>query len=238
MSDLALLNQKAIQAAIHGQWETAVNTNLEILKLEPKDINARLRLAKAYTYLNKISLAKKYYREVLKEDKYNPIAKRNLVRLKNFKNGNLAKNFWTPTALFLEEPGKTKSVWLVRVTDEKKLANLEVGEPVELMINPNSISVTKNGRYLGRLPDDLAFRLIKLCRTGNKYEAYIRLVDKEKLQIFIREVKRSKRNLQIPSFPQKNLNDEYQTFLPVEILPEKNSQLEEVEEIEEDSFEE
>ena len=171
---------------------------------------------------------------MLQEDKYNPIAKRNLLRLRSFKNGDLNKDFWVPTALFLEEPGKTKSVWLIRVTDEKKLAPLEIGEPVELLINPNSISVAKKGKYLGRLPDDLAFRFIRLCRTGNRYEAYIRLVDKDKLQIFIREVRRSKRNLQIPSFPVKSLNDEYHAFLPIEALSEKSPSLdEETEETEE-----
>lgn len=236
MPDITLLNQKAIKLALNCQWQEAAAANLVILKLEPNNINALLRLAKAYTYLNKVTSAKKYYRQVLQQDKYNPIAKRNLLRLRIFKNGSLQKDFWAPTALFLEEPGKTKSVWLVRVTDEKKLAPLEVGEPVEILINPNSISIAKNGKYLGRLPDDLAFRLIRLGRTGNKYEAFIRLVDKEKLQIFIREAKRGKRNLQIPSFPVKSLNDEYQTFLPVEALSEKSpSSDEEPEETDEET---
>lgn len=220
MTDLNWLTQKAIKAALGGAWPEAVSLNQQILKVEPKNIDAKLRLAKAYTYLNKVSLAKKAYRQVLKLDKYNPIAKRNLLRLRIFKNGSLNKNYCTPTALFLEEPGKTKSVYLVRVSDEKKLALLEVGEAVELLINPNSITITKNSRYLGRLPDDLAFRLIRLCHRGNEYEAFIRAVEKDKLQVFIRETKRSKRNNQIPSFPVRNDKEEYQTFLPLEALGE------------------
>lgn len=222
MTDLSELNQQAIKMALSGQWQSAADLNLQILKMEKENINAMLRLAKAYTYLKKINLAKRFYHQVLELDRYNPIAKRNLQRLRIFKNGDLIKDPSLPTALFIEEPGKTKSVWLVRVTDEKKLAPLEVGEPVELLINPNSISIAKNGKYLGRLPDDLTFRLLRLSRTGNKYEAFIRAVDEERLQVFIREIFRSPRNIQTPSFPVKIEKEDYQTFLPVEAINHEN----------------
>lgn len=206
MTDIISLANKAIKMALNGNWVEASKLNLKILKKDPCNLEALLRVAKAYTNLNKISKAKKNYRQVLSLDKYNPIAKRNLTRLNKIKDiGFYDKKSATPTSVFLEEPGKTKTVFLVRLTDEKTLASLEIGEVLSLTANPKSISVIrKNCQYLGRLPDDLAFRLIRLIRGGNQYEAYIRSVEKDKLQIFIKEVRRGKRYQQIQSFPPKN----------------------------------
>lgn len=219
MIDINILANKAIRAALKGEWREASMLNLQILEKDAENLEAMLRLAKAYTNLNKISKAKKIYRQVLSLDKYNPVAKRNLARLKKIKNWILPGQSRPPTPLFLEEPGKTKSVFLVRLTCEKNLATLEIGEPVNLIVNPKSISVSrKNGQYLGRLPDDLAFRLIHLIQGGNHYQAFVRLVEKDKLQIFIKEVKKGARHQQISSFPPKSKDQRYHTFLPAQML--------------------
>ena len=203
-NDISELTQKAIKLALDGKWQEAIDLNLKIYKIKPNDIYALLRLAKAFTNLNNISKAKKYYRNVLNIDKYNPIAKRNLNRLKNIKNGSLNRNVPAQIAVFLEEPGKTKSLYLVRLADENKLASLEVGEPLKLVINPKSISINKDRDHLGKLPDDLAFRLMHLIKKGNKYQAYVMSVEKNKLKIFLKETFKSKRNQQMQSFPTKD----------------------------------
>lgn len=231
---LRWLTNQAIKAALGGNWEKAKEFNLEILKGQPNNLEALLRLAKAYTNLNKIGKAKKVYRQVLAIDRYNPIAKRNLARITKIKDGILSGQSRPLTPHFLEEPGKTKSVFLVRLTCEKALATLEIGEPINLVANPKSISVTRNnGQYVGRLPDDLSFRLIKLIKAGNKYQAFVKLVEEDKLQIFIREIKKSPRCAQIPSFPPRAGSNQYYTFLPSQILKqpplEMNSQEEEIE---------
>jgi len=218
--DITVLTQKAIKLALDGKWQEAVDLNLKIYKIKPKDIYTLLRLAKAFTNLNNISNAKKYYRKVLSIDKYNPIAKRNLNRLKNIKNGSLNRSSLPQTAVFLEEPGKTKSLYLVRLADENKLASLEVGEPLQLVINPKSISINKDREHLGKLPDDLAFRLIHLIKKGNKYQAFVMSVEKNKLKIFLKEIFKSKRNQQIQSFSSKGNKKEYYSFMPSEFLNE------------------
>lgn len=219
MTDTLSLAKKSIKMALAGNWQEAETINKQIVNLQPENIEALLRLAKAYTNLNKLPLAKKTYKKVLKLDRYNPIAKRNITRLGKIKNGLGNKIGNSTSPFFIEEPGKTKSVCLIRVTDEQKLATLEIGEPVNLVVNPRSISATTtDNQYLGRMPDDLAFRLIQLVRGGNRYKACIRLVEKNRLQIFVKEIKRSKRNNSIPSFPLKSDREEYRSFLPAEIL--------------------
>ncbi len=218
MYDIQNLANKAIKMALDGVWAEAVLLNTEILKIEPKNIPALLRLAKAQTNIHKLTAARRTYRQVLALDKYNPIAKRNISRLAQLGSSLPTENVRTTTAVFLEEPGKTKSVYLVRLTDDRNLAQLEIGEPVDITVNPKSVCITKKGKYLGRLPDDLAFRLIHLIRNGNKYEANIRFIETGKLQIFIREIKKSKRNEQIPSFPAKSDQTGYQAFLPPDLL--------------------
>lgn len=225
--DITELTQKAIKLALDGKWQEAVDLNLKICKIKPNDIYALLRLAKAFTNLNNVSSAKKHYRKVLNMDKYNPIAKRNLNRLKNIKDGSLNRSSPPQTTVFLEEPGKTKSLHLVRLADENKLASLEVGELLQLAINPKSISVNKDHNHLGKLPDDLAFRLIHLIKKGNKYQAFVRSVEKNKLKIFLKETFRSKHNQQIQSFPSLGNKKEYYSFMPSEFLNE--SPIEEIE---------
>jgi len=222
MTNSYILGKQAIDLALKGQWLEAEKINLQILKNNPEDIPALLRLAKTHTNRSQIDCAKKIYRKVLRIDRYNPIAKRNLERLDKVENGFFHKECCNATALFLEEPGKTKSVNLVRLTDEKKLAIMEIGDSVNLVVNPRSISVTTvKGQYIGRLPDDLAFRLIQLVRGGNRYTACIKMVQKDKLQIFMREIIKSKRNQSIPSFPPKDKKEDYHTFMPAILLDEQ-----------------
>ena len=222
MTDFYTLSKLAINLALKGQWLDAEKANLQILKDQPQDLPAMLRLAKTYTNRSQIDKAKKIYRKVLKIDRYNPIAKRNLERLDKIEDGSLCKVSCAATALFLEEPGKTKSVNLVRLTDEKKLAVMEIGDAVNLVVNPRSISVTTiKGQYIGRLPDDLAFRLIQLVRAGNRYNACIKMDEKDKLQIFMREIVKSKRNLSIPSFPPRDKKEDYHAFMPTTLLEEQ-----------------
>ncbi|MCH7951446.1 hypothetical protein IH980_01735 [Patescibacteria group bacterium] len=198
---------KAIRAALEGNWEETVELNLTILKEEPDDITALNRLGKAYTELGDTNKARETYKRVLDLDKYNPIATKNIRRLKakHKKPSPADKSLPTPSikANFLEEPGKTKTTQLVRLTDADAIANLHIGQPVFLEAKKRSVSVTtEDDTYIGSLPDDLSFQLGKLIRGGNKYEALIKkLPESYGVQIFIRETERAKRFKNTPSFP-------------------------------------
>lgn len=191
------LSRLAIEAALSSNWEQALKLNKKILKSEPQNIDALSRLARANMELGKSNLAKKFYSEVLKYDPYNPIALKNLKIIKSFKsNGdpNLNGHIQLSPSLFLQEPGKTKVVNLLKVAEPQKLSKAFCGMKVEMVIKNRKITIVDpQGAYLGVLPDDTSFRLLKLIKGGNKYELFIKAVRINALSVLIRETYRSKR---------------------------------------------
>lgn len=200
--DIDDLEKQAVQAAIKGSWTKAVTLNQQLIKEDPKNIAALNRLARAYWELGKIDNAQKTYKKVLKIDPYNSIATKNFQRLtKRRKKGKQKKITYTSN-LFLEEPGKTKTVKLVRLASAEVLSELNSGQAVKLTPKKRAISVTtEDNTYLGSLPDDLSLRLIKMIKGGNRYQSLIKAVERQHLEIFIREIFRSKRFHNLPSFP-------------------------------------
>lgn len=226
------LQKQAINQALAGSWQAALDLNLQILKHDPKDIDTLCRLAKAYTELNKRQLALKTYKKVLKLDAFNQIAKKNLAKFakkgfpKKKKNGSPGMK----PGLFLEEPGKTKIVSLVKLGSPKILLSLNTSSPVKLLPRKRSLSVYDESRcYLGKLPDDLSLRLIKLIKSGNQYQAVVKSAEEKNLSIFIKETKRSKRNNSTPSFPPSK--SQYYSFVPAAVV--KREPIEEIEKVEE-----
>jgi len=199
------LYQLAIDAALDLRWEEALKINKKIIKLEPQNIDALNRQAKAYMELGKTSLAKKSYAEVLKVDPYNPIALKNLKIMKSFKpNGqNLFPCNQTKLSpsLFLQEPGKTKIVNLIKVAEPQKLSQAFCGMKVEMAVKNRKITIIDpNGNYLGVLPDDINHHLIRLFKGGNKYDLFVKSIRVNNLSIIIKETFRSKRFKNQPSF--------------------------------------
>lgn len=201
--DTAHLEKLAIKAAIESDWEKAQKLNLAIVKQNPQDFSAFNRLARAYAELGKIEQARKAYRKVLSLDRDNPIASKNLERLSGVGKAKAPpqKKGPSPSDIFLEEPGKTKVVKLVRLAAPSVLSGLDNADPVYLVPKKRNVSVTsEDGSHLGVIPDDLSARLIRLMQGGNRYEAFVKVVKKGELQIFIRETFRSRRFKNFPSF--------------------------------------
>jgi len=99
-------HDKAIKAALERDWEGAIELNLEILSISPQNIPSLNRLGRAYMELGQKESAKDAYEQVLKIDKYNTIATKNLKLLPHQKN-NLATTIFTEED-FIELPGITK----------------------------------------------------------------------------------------------------------------------------------
>lgn len=192
------LQKKAIDAALNCEWQQALELNLEIIKQEPNSVECLNRLAKAYFELGNLKEAQKFYKEVMELDPYNSIAQKNLKKIALFKeNGTAVSTSHRPAlsaSFFVSEPGITKSITLIKAAEPQRLITLSPGMPVNLVIKNRGISVTdSDNKYLGVLPDDIAFHLMKLCRGGNKYSAFIQSVRQNSLMILIREVFRSKK---------------------------------------------
>ncbi len=211
------LTKQAIDAAMSRDWKQAININNQILKADSKDIEALNRLGRAFMETGHKTKAAEIYQKVLRLDKFNSIAQKNLElvhKAKVIHSHN--KTPPPPPPNFIEEPGTTKTVQLVRVGDSKIVSRLRPGDPLTLAVRDHCISVlTYNKEHIGRLPDDLTSRLSKFIKGGNKYSAYIKGV--EPLKIFIVESYKTPQFTNIPSFPlTEKLN--YAAFTPPELV--------------------
>ena len=207
--DLPVLEKKAIKAALSGNWEEALSLNEEIVKEIPNDIGALNRLALAFWETGKLKKAKEKYKTVLELDRYNPIASKNLERIVDQEKRKVTKKTLKPNGgkipplaqIFLEEPGKTKVLNLLRVASPKILVELSCADRVFLSPKKRVIDVNReDGIYLGCLPEDVSQRLISLIEGGNHYDAYVKGVKRHSLEIFIKETFRSRRFKNLPSF--------------------------------------
>jgi tetratricopeptide (TPR) repeat protein len=195
------LKNQAIQTALQGNWQDAIVMNKSLIAENPEDIDALNRLALAYTITGKVKEAKSTYQKVVRIDPLNPIALRNLKKIRE-KKISLTARSTNPciSNKFLEEPGKTKVVELVNIAQPKIVEALRTGQMLELSIKRLKIFASEGKQYIGVLPDDIARRLIKFIKGSCKYEAYVKSATQHKVTIFIKEVKKSTRYKDQPSF--------------------------------------
>lgn len=220
------LAQKAVSAAISGNWEIALKLNKVILKENSKDIDALNRLARAYAELGEMDQAKKVAKKVLKLDPFNAIASKSLEKWKKLRKGETIVSGPSSAQAFLEEPGKTKIVTLLHLGDKKVIAKLDSGDEVRLNPASHRVSViAMDGKYIGRLSDDLSARLRKLIKYGNEYQVFIKSIEKDTVKIFIKETKRAEKLADIPSFSSEKID--YISFTPPELVHKKEELSEE-----------
>jgi tetratricopeptide (TPR) repeat protein len=202
------LVQRAINAALNSEWQTAIEINEKILQTFPEDLDSLNRLARAYLEIGDINKSKKLYKDVLVIDPYNVIAQKNLKRFQLIKGTTaserthkVVKINGTVLTTFIEEPGKTKVVQLIRPASPQVLFNLHCGEPVRMVTKQRGVQVlTDEDVYVGRLPDDLAHHLNYLMTNGNKYESYVKQIQQNDVFVFIREMSRAIEFAMRPSF--------------------------------------
>ncbi len=238
--NLIQVRQLAIAAAKRADWQAAVEFNSMLLQHNATDVSALNRLGVAHMQLQQKSHAKDAFNKVLEIEKLNPIAKRNLARLKN--NGTTVVSF--TSQYFIEEPGKTKTIELHRLAGKQVLDQLSVGQQCELKLKNRYISVECDNQYVGALPEDLSFRLTRLITTGNLYSCTIRSCANNACSVFLKETHRSKKNKEVHSFPPGKLNhsssaDIDDRFLldediPVEVLETDQDYEKSIDEIETD----
>ncbi len=203
------LAQKSISLALEGNWEEAIKVNKEILKETPSDTEILNRLAKAYFESGNLKKAKSICQKIIKIDNFNTIAQKNLSKWKGLREKCISELKPANTASFIEEPGKTKLVSLLNLGDNKIIANLNACDEVKLNAHTHRVSLTTiDGKYIGRLPDDLALRLRRLIPMGNCYKAYIKSIDSKEIKVFIKEVEKSQKAKNIPSFPIEKISSE------------------------------
>lgn len=200
----------AINAALCLDWPKAVEINSQILKTDQKNLDCLNRLGKALLELGENKKAATIFRKVLKLDRYNAIAQKNLARTQT---GFVKKDRpQSSTSInFLEEPGKTRLVSLVNLAPASVLLKQNQADLVNLANKRHTVIVIdRQNNYLGALPDDIGHRLSILLKGGNEYCAATKSVTKNSLVIFLRETKRAKRFANTPSFA---ANADYLSFV-------------------------
>lgn len=207
---MKLTKIQAIQTALTGDWQAAIQVNKFLLEENPKDVEALNRIALAYTVIGKTKTAKSTYQKVLEIDPLNSIAIKNLKKIKADSSNNSGEGITLQVNnIFLEETGRTKVVDLINLAQAEILLTLRTGQLVDLSAKRLKIFISQEKKYIGVLPDDIGKRLIKFIKGGNKYEAYIKSSNHQNVTIFIRELKRAAKYKDQPSFLQlveKKLN--------------------------------
>lgn len=210
-------SQTAISLALSGNWSEALKVNLEIILDSPEDIDAINRVARAYWELGKISESREATNKVLEIDPVNPIALKCLEKCKSGESHTSHFSGPASTETFLEEPGKTKLVTLLNLGDDKIFADLDPGQEVRLFSHAHKVSInTLDGKYIGRLPDDLAARLRNLIKTGYKYQVLMKSVDPKEIKVFVRELEKGPKATGLTSFPTEKID--YVSFTPPELI--------------------
>lgn len=201
------LELKAVAQAIKLNWAKAAEINTEILIEFPEDVPTINRLAKAYMEMGEINKCIKTLKLVLRIDKYNPIALKNLQKAGQIhvkggkKTNNLPTRTIKSTCLFIEEPGKTKIFRLLNLAPKSILITINPLDEVTLAPKRHTIQILNmEGKYVGALPDDVAKRLTTLIKGGNKYEAFVKSAEKKEIDVFIRETFKGSKYKNQPSF--------------------------------------
>jgi tetratricopeptide (TPR) repeat protein len=198
---MKITSDQAIAATLSGDWENAIKLNKSLLDEKPDDISALNRIGLAYTVTGNSKGAKSSYEKVLEIDPLNSIALKNLKKLQtDSPKSSDEPVFIQVNNIFIEETGKTKVVELINLAQAEILMTLRTGQSVDMSIKRLKIFILQGKNYIGVLPDDIGNRLIKSMSGGNKYEAFVKSASHQNVSIFIRELKKSAKFKDQPSF--------------------------------------
>ncbi|MCX7996609.1 MAG: tetratricopeptide repeat protein [Patescibacteria group bacterium] len=209
MDQLSVLETRAIDAAIANDWQNAIELNRAILELESTNIGALLRLGFAYMQINRNDDAANFYRAALKIQPKNQLALDNLEKIeileKTNGNGKRSERKKLDPNLFLDVPGKTRAVQLTNLGQKQHLADLYVGQELELRNKKRRLEVrTIEGNYVGTLPDDISKRLGFFLEHNSVYNVYIKEASLSRVLVFIKEVSKGQAVDGYVSFPNSN----------------------------------
>lgn len=214
MLNIHKIQAHAIQLALQRNWKEAIKVNKEALRMNPSDTETLLRIGYAYMQLQDYVNSKKYYQKALKQQSGNSIALHQLEKIdvllhqkKDSKNNHNTKD-QLQASEFLKIPGKTIVVSLVNIGQAHTIAKLVSGEKTVLKIRKRRVEVrTLGGEYIGVLPDDISRRLIIFMTAKSKYSAFIHSVQKQNVEVFIREETKGKKVSKYISFPKDIFQD-------------------------------
>ena len=211
-------SKHAADLAMQGKWNEAVEINREILSENPDNVDALNRLGKSLLETGLIKEATEAFKNALNLSPNNPIATKNLHKLiekhssKTTKDQKL-KTLSSPKSAN-EEYGKVAIVDLVNQTTKDNLDEVEDGEEIQLAIMDKIVkALSINGERIGQVEPKLGARITKLIKAGNKYKAFIKKIDGNRVKLLIREIYQHPSQIRVVSFPNINLQNNRETQL-------------------------
>lgn len=204
MDKISRLENEAINSAIKLNWEQAIKLNTLIIKLDKKNVDGYLRLGFAYVQNGNPKLAKKIYKKALLLQPGNYSIIENLERIKVLESKKIGKsnNINLNPYLFLDIPGKTKTVILVNCGQKAALARLAIGQELELVPKKRKIEVrSREMEYIGCLPDDISKRMSIFIKAGSIFKCFVKQSSLKETSVFLKEEKKGKKVAKYASFP-------------------------------------
>jgi hypothetical protein len=196
--------EEAVQLAVEGRWEEAVDLNRYIIENFGADEGAQNRLGKALTELARLEEAKVAYDTSLAINPMNPVARKNSAKLESLINAKEALKggqVKVDLNLFVEEMGKTTTTTL-RAAAPEVCSRIAPGDIAELRVDGDGIEIdTVRGVRVGSLEPKLARRLLKFIQGGNRYQAGITSCEGSTVKVIVREIYQDAKFAGRPSFP-------------------------------------
>jgi hypothetical protein len=200
-------SRQAVELAMQGRWQDAVDVNQSLVESFPSDVSAYNRLGRAYMEIGDFPHAWEAYGRAIELDPYNNIAHRNLERLSRLREviiGTPDDSRVEPLH-FIEETGKAGVVNLHHLGSPEVVAKMVAGDKVYLQVEgSNLIARDGRGEYLGRVEPKHAQRLTRLMAGGNEYTAAAVSTTEDTASLIIREVFQHPSQVGRLSFPAKD----------------------------------
>jgi len=215
---------EAVQLAIAGQWEEALELNRFIIDRFGADEESQNRLGKALTELGQLDEAKSAYETALKLNPLNSIARKNAAKLETLlqtKEALRAGPARVDLNLFVEEMGKTVLTALDGVSDPEVCSKVAAGDLAELRVEGDAIvAETARGVRLGLVEAKLARRLTTFMKSGNRYQAGVTSCEDTSIRLIIRETYQDPRNAGKPSFPMRRKREvDFRPYTKESLIP-------------------
>lgn len=209
------IEQEAIDHALAGRWEKAVESNLEGNTVDPQNVGCHNRLAKAYLELSNYKGARNALTKALAIDPRNRVANRQMDRLSKLSSSGISRRTSGGTAtnadLFISDPAVSTLSELKKVASADILAAISPGDKFKIDVSEAVVELnTSNGDRVGTLEVRIGTRLRKMIAGGNKYEVRAAKLSDSEVIVVVRETKRSPEQARIASFPsylQKKIGD-------------------------------
>ena len=208
------LIKSAIREASNNNWEKAKKLNLVILNISKNNIETLNRLGISYMKLSDKVNATKCFKNVLKISPNNVIAQKNLNKLQlNLPEItiNLSK---IDSSNLINETGK--SIHLkCDIKNSKKILNLgiDTGSKLTIRNEKDSIGIYKGNSKIHIIDNSIAKRISNLINLGNEYTCTVLGVSENSININIKETSKSKKTMQIISFPEYLNSDLHKTSI-------------------------